>query len=247
MDILDYGQSFLMGKWTENRVRFWVESRTRIIDERTGRTEDYIQCASCKSEDTFATKDLFYADNYDFLPIFGPELGVIFRRKAYIHPRYRDVQPVSEMWGGQDYRLRVVPEGKGPGAARLLKTTAEIRRATHEGWPLVGQTEYADAATGLRAILEHPIKTMNIHDERDLYQVDTGPLAFADLSTRPERLVDTLSLAFVAYNAPDWTDVVIEAATPIVEDGAERTKIHHYSKRQTFKAQNRVYALGGPN
>lgn len=244
MDILDYGQSFLHGLWNENQVRFWVESRTRVIDDRTGRIEDYIQCASCKSEDTFATKDLFYADNYDFLPIFGPEWGVIFRRKAYLNPNYRSVVPVSQMWAGVRQRLRVVPTGAG--GARLLNSTAEIRRATHEGWPLVGQTEYADAATGLRAILEHPIKTMNIHDQRDLYQVDTGPLAFADLSSRPERLVDTLRLAFVAYNAPDWADVVIEDVTPIVEAGVERTKIHHYSRRQTLQARNRVYALGGP-
>lgn len=243
MDILDYGRSFLQGNWPNNRVRFWVESRTRIIDERTGRTEDYIQCASCKSEDTFATKDLFYADNYDFLPIFGPELGVVFRRKAYINPNYRSVQPVAEMWAGQTYRLQVVPPG--PGGARLLTTTAQIRRATDEAWPLVAQTEYANPSTGLRAILEYPIKTMNIHDARDLYQVDTGPLAFADLASRPDRLVDTLRLAFVAFNAADWADVIVEEPTPITQDGKEVTRIHHYSRRVTLKAQNRLYAVGG--
>ena len=31
---LDYGRSFLIGTWPENEVRFWVESRTRIIDEQ---------------------------------------------------------------------------------------------------------------------------------------------------------------------------------------------------------------------
>ena len=36
MQPLDYGRSFILGKWPENEVRFWVESRTRIIDELKG-------------------------------------------------------------------------------------------------------------------------------------------------------------------------------------------------------------------
>ena len=83
MDPIDYSRSFLHGKWTENRVRFWVESRTRIIDPEKAAPIDYYQCASCKSENTFAPNDLFHQDNYDFLPIFGPGDGVTFRRKAW--------------------------------------------------------------------------------------------------------------------------------------------------------------------
>ena len=32
---LDYGCSFVLGNGPENEVRMWVESRTRITDERT--------------------------------------------------------------------------------------------------------------------------------------------------------------------------------------------------------------------
>src|SRR5687767_13624992 len=98
MDIIDYGRSFIGCKWPENSVRFWVESRTRIIDERSGVEEDYVQCASCKSEDTFAKSDLMQPDNYDFMPIFGPEWGVIFRRRAWLNPNYKSVQKSAEMW-----------------------------------------------------------------------------------------------------------------------------------------------------
>ena len=75
MTPLDYGRSFVIGRAPANEVRFWVESRTRWIDERAGTHEDYVQCGSCKSEDTFAEKDLFLRDNYDFLPVFGPQVG----------------------------------------------------------------------------------------------------------------------------------------------------------------------------
>ena len=41
MNVIDYGRSFIRGRAGANRVRFWVESRTRIIDERSGAVEDY--------------------------------------------------------------------------------------------------------------------------------------------------------------------------------------------------------------
>ena len=62
---LDYGRSFLIGKGRTNEVRFWIESRTRVIDEREGIREDFYQTASCKSENTFHKRDLFQRDNYD--------------------------------------------------------------------------------------------------------------------------------------------------------------------------------------
>src|SRR5690348_14829018 len=100
LEPIDYGNSFLVCNWPENRVRFWVESRTRFVDEGRGVVEDYYQCASCKSEYTFAEKELFQPDNFDFLPIFGPELGVIFRRRVWLNPNYKSVQPFSKMWEG---------------------------------------------------------------------------------------------------------------------------------------------------
>ncbi len=239
MKPLDYGKSFLIGTASFNAVRFWVESRTRIMDERTGLTEDFIQCASCKSEDTFAEKDLFYEDNYDFLPIFGPEFGLIFRRKASLNPNYRTRKPTEQMWGGPEQHL---VESQN---SQELATTQEIIRATLEYHPLVAQTEIWNDETSLRAIVEHPVKTMNTRREGgDAYQTDTGPVAFPDLGQRPEKLADLISLAFVAFNAPHFADFVIEAPTLIATaNGADKTQIYHYSKRVSLIAKNRLYAI----
>lgn len=231
MEPLDYGRSFLQGKWAENRVRFWIESRTRIIDPERAAAVDYYQCASCKSENTFAPKDLFHRDNYDFLPIFGPEDGVIFRRKASLTAEYRQIRRSAEMWEGQDYKL--VRSRK----ARLLTSNREIRQATDAGVPIVAQTEITDQRTRLRAIIEFPVKTMNIHDKRDLYQVDTGPVAFPDLSRRFPRPAEALSLAFVAFNAPGSADFVIEAPTSIGE-----ARVMHYSRLESLAATNRLFS-----
>jgi hypothetical protein len=236
MNVIDYGFSFVSCNTPENSERFWIESRTRVINDRSGATEDYVQCASCKSEDTFAKRDLFQRDNWDFMPIFGPEWGVIFRRKAWLNPNYKSVEKADSLWGGQRYHL-VEPR------FRELGSNAEIRRATREWLPIVAQTEIRDRDTGLRAILEYPVKTMNIHHEKDLYQTDTGPLAFPDLTRRQERTADGISLAFCAFNAPDFADFVIEEPTPLEQGGAEAAKVYHYSRIISLEAANRLYAI----
>jgi hypothetical protein len=118
MNVIDYGRSFVCTSADFNSPRFWIESRCRIIDDESGTTEDFYQCGSCKSEDTFAEKDLFYEDNYDFLPVFGREHGIMFRRKAWLNENYKTVYPVGDMWGGP--RLHVVE----PADVRELATTA---------------------------------------------------------------------------------------------------------------------------
>ena len=236
MTPLDYGRSFLIGKGRTNEARFWIESRTRVFDEREGICEDFYQTASCKSENTFHHRDLFRRENYDFLPIFSAGYGLIFRRPAYFSVRYRETRPYAEMFGGYDLHL---VEGR---RIRELPSNASIREETYRFAPLVSQTEIRNDETGLRALIECPVKTMNTRREDDRYQVDTGPLAFPDLSSRPTRLVDSLSLAFVAFNAPHFADFVIEAPTA-VDSRHPDLQIHNFSKIVSLPARNRLFAV----
>ena len=52
--------------------------------------------------------------------------------------------------------------------------------------PIVAKTSFE--VNGIRATLEYPVRTMNYHDDRVRFQVDTGPLIFPDLpSDAPTR------------------------------------------------------------
>lgn len=238
---LDYGRSFICHKGesgASNAVRFWVESRTTVIDEKNSATHIYYQCASCKSEHTFAEKNLFQQDNYDFLPIFGGGKLLIFRRPARISDTYRMVKNVEDVWG--------VPILKLPAADPVteLDTWDKIRAATDAGLPIVTQTEFSDEKTGLRAVIECPTKTMNIEPKRKMYQVDTGPIAYPDLSKVYDPPIDCLRLAFIAFNAPDFADFVVEQPTPVMENGKELARIYHYSGPFSVKAKNVLLAVG---
>jgi len=238
---LDYGLSFICNPSPENSVRFWVESRTTVIDDSTGVSTEFYQCASCKSENTFAEKDLFQEDNYDFLPIFGgvdAEDLLVFRRPARLSERYRQITKSEEVWGKPILKLR---EGQH---VQVLDGWEKIHDATAAGVPIVSQTEIKNPDTKLRAIIECPVKTMNIRPRDKMYQVDTGPIAFPDLSQRSEPLIGSLRLAFVAFNAPHFADFVIEQPTSVTEDGEELCKIYHYSNPISLPAKNTLLAVG---
>lgn len=209
-----------------------MESRTRVEDTRTGRSETFYQCGACRSEHTFAERGLFMKENYDFLPIFGPEEGLVFRRRAAAHARYRETRSAGDLWDGQIYHLVMAA------APRELISQQEIAATTHSAVPLVATTELEEDSTGLRAVIEYPVKTMNIRDADDFYQVDTGPVAWPDLSEKPDRMVDRLSLAFIAFNATGFADFVIEDRT---RAGAG-TEVYHYSRLVSLDARNRLFA-----
>ena len=232
MTPLDYGRSFLIGNDPKNEVRFWVESRTRIIDQASGQSEDYVQVGSCKSEHTFAKDNLLHEDNYDFLPVFGPEWSVIYRRHATLRDSYREIRRSEGWWNGQQYHLIAGSD------VEELTSDAAVREATYDSVPIVAQTEVQNEETGLQAIMECPVKTMNTNRANDIYQVDTGPVAFPDLSQRHARHVDVLSLAFVVFNAPHFADFVLEAPTRVGDE-----QVYHYSKLVSLAAVNRLYAV----
>lgn len=233
---LDYGRSFICHEAPENSVRFWIESRTRILDEKRGSSTDYYQCGSCKSEDTFAEKNLLVEENYDFLPIFGDGQVLIFRRRAFVDQHYRTVISSKDiLWGPP----RLVLKQTG---VKELVGYDQIYQATADAIPIVTQTELWNSEQGLRAIIECPAKTLNIGQTKKVYQVDTGPVAYPDLSRRHDSEIGALSLAFVVFNAPDFADFVVEQPTPLKED-PENCQVFHYSRPFSRVAKNRLFSL----
>ncbi len=234
---LDYGRSFICNTSTMNAVRFWVESRTILYDDRAGTNLVIYQCGSCKSERTFAKDNLLAEDNYDFMPIYGGEDMLILRRHVDARDGYRQLRKVNDVWGEPILRLHY---GK---TVKELNTFEEIRDVTATDTPLAAQTEIANEETGLRCVMEYPIKTMNISIDKSIWQVDTGPIAFPDLTKRFDPPVDSVRLAFAVFNAPHFCDFVIEQPTPIERDGEEVCRVYHYSNPVSFPAKNRVLAV----
>ena len=237
IECLDYGRSFICNTSTANAVRFWIESRTVLYDDKAGTEQVIYQCGSCKSERTFAKENLLVPDNYDFMPIYGAEDMLILRRHADAREGYRQIRTTEEVWGEPVLRLHY---GK---SIRDLTTFDQICDVTATDVPLAAQTEITNDETGMRCVMEYPIKTMNISIDNRIWQVDTGPIAFPDLTRRFDPPVDSIRLAFAVFNAPHFCDFVIEQPTPVIQEEEEVCKVYHYSNPVSFPAQNRVLAV----
>ena len=59
---------------------------------------------------------------------------------------------------------------------------------------------------------------MNANERDMVYQTDTGPVLFPDLSAEPENLLTTLELAYSAFNCPDWVEFIVRVPTAISDD-----------------------------
>jgi len=238
MNCIDYSLSFVGTVGAGNAPRFWVESRCRLINEGDGTFTDYYQCGSCKSERTFAENDLFSSPNYDFLPVFGEDHTAIFRRHAYHTENYAQYWETKDAWGGALFEIQEAHP------VQILDNNDKILLATRKCLPIVTQTEIWDEKAQMRAIIECPVKTMNMDEQRRIYQVDTGPVLFPDFSKPYDRKIESLSLAFVAFNAPNFADFVIEEPTAIIEDGKEVAWVYHYSGIHSLEAKNSLFCVG---
>lgn len=229
MQVLDYGRAFVtfVTPGRGNNARLQVESRCTISDGR--QSQEFWFYASCKSEDTFATQDLFYADNYDFCGVFSDEEYAIYRTRA----RHTDTFVEAGLWRGRfDDLVKHLPTVE----AEVLPDARAAVQASLDHRLLYGEVVFQEAGHLIR--LEFPIKTMNANDIEWMYQVDTGPVCIPDFARDAERMVERLEPAFVAYNAPDFADFVVQR--PQAEGG---TTVTHYGHLRTVKARTAVLAV----
>ncbi|HEY0655300.1 MAG TPA: hypothetical protein VGD65_19335 [Chryseosolibacter sp.] len=218
----NYSQSFVthITEKKANQARINIEARTIIENSSNGSVKDYFKFASCKSENTYATKDLFMDPNYDFSGVYNAEEFVIFRSRQY-YEGYAERGQVRNRFAS--IRVQLLEEKR----ISRLDTQNGIVDATLRGKNLIGRTTFKRNKSE-RVILEYPIKTINVNDIEFIYQVDTGPVAVPHPKKTDLPVLDSLELAFLAFNRSDIAYFVFNSATPI--QGLTGISNNHYSE-----------------
>ena len=249
-EFIDFGRSYIIGNGSstapssepvaQNDVRLQIESLVRLYDDLEGTTRVIYQCASCKGENTFDAAgpgDLFKRPSYDFLPVFCANEALIFRRGLLASETgYRNYYTNMPAFG--DLTSKIVPVQR----VQQLVGFAAVAEATAAGIPMIGKTILANSETQLRAELEYPLKTINIRYQPDVYQFDTGPLLFADITERRQLWADYFSLAFIAYETrtEEYADFVIEAPKT-VGSSPNMPLVMHYDQHEHRPATNTIW------
>ena len=231
MDVMHFPNSYMTftTQGRGNNARILIESRCQVTDIATNTATEYYVIASCKGENTYAERDLFGDPNYDFSGIFSQDHFVLIRVGMNMGLEADTRDAVRGRFEGVDLHIERDAEPK------VLETKADIVQATLNHIPLVGRVTFDDTSGTYRTMLEFPIKTMNANDIQNIFQVDTGPVAWPDWELETERIIDKLKYAYVAYNAFDFADFVVQEPTPLVELAEGQTvddvpTYRHYSR-----------------
>jgi len=239
VEVCDFSNSYVtfVTPNKTNTARIQIESRCEFIDGEN-RSEEFFLAASCKSENTYAPKGLFKVENYDFCGVFSERDFLIIRTYVTHEPGRKSEYEVGLVKNRfQEVRLDIKKIFK----VRVLDENRQIVQATLNNKRLIGRTEIAYEGKQIRAILEYPIKTINVNEERNMFQVDTGPIPFPDLTLESAQRIGGFKLAYVAFNASDFAEFVIQQPTPI----GGGLFVNHYSNIKVLDAKNSIIRVSG--
>ncbi len=201
--------------------------------DQAGNNSFYL-IAPCRSERMYADGPLFQMPNYEFCGIFTESQVSLIRTHWTSDRESADIHPVTD-------RFERVAIDLEPMNARRLTTEQEIVEATLQNRRLVARTRLTDEASGLSALLEYPIKTMNVTMNPDHFQVDTGPLIVPLFdSTEPEPIA-RFAIAHVVYWTFDRAEFVLRKPHVVGEKDGQPVEITDYTEIRIASASHEIY------
>jgi hypothetical protein len=206
-----------------NAARIMIDARCTILDSAGNLADELYLIAPCRTEWMYRETGMIQNPSGEYRQIFSQPHAL----QKTVGKSISEDGPIAH---GPAISTGVFDWIRFDIAAKpstRLATDREVVDATMRNAPIVAKTSFS--ANGYTAILEYPIRTMNFHEERRRFQVDTGPLIFPDLDDPAERLIDRCSLAHTVYNTFTYAEFVCKRPTPLVVDGADVASIYHYS------------------
>ena len=225
-----------------NNARIPIECRCVVTEKATDQAQAFVLGASCKTERVGVEGDIWLEPNADFCPIFSDD-------------RYLSLKTYSQVGTTMD----LFPPGSGSQSDRqtgLIDDTydsVKIDMTECEGTPLDSAQEIVEAVLAnqnlvartelendrYHALIEHPVKTINANERDWIYQTDTGPVLFPDLSVEPGEMLTSLELAYSAFNCPDWIEFIVRRSTPTTGD----VNVYHYSDSIRCDSRNQMLRI----
>jgi hypothetical protein len=221
-----------------NIARIQLDAACTLSDARSGESDTFYLIAPCRAERMYLDTQLFQMPNYEFSGIFSTRDCLLVRTHWASERDNREYAVNRSRF--EDVLLDV----RTFAAERPLDDAAAIVAATLENRPLVGRTELSDPDGKWRAVLEYPVKTMNVLREPPRFQVDTGPLILPAFGSTAERRIEQFELAYVVYNRFDRAELILRTPVPLPDGSRPLATSTDYSVIQQVVARNEIVCAG---
>ena len=227
---------------TLNNARIPIECRCLITEKGSGETHEFFLGANCKTERVGVDRDIWTEPNADFIPICSRTQWLVLKafdradKNVPLYPPSLGVQPERQLLDVEEAfdSLRIDPvEVQG----EALETAEEVVEAVLANRLLNAKTQIE--TDQYVAVIDYPVRTINANERDMMYQTDTGPILFPDLTREPGNLIDGMNVAFSAFNEPTWIEMLLRVPTPLEAN----IRVHHYSKSIRQDAKNQIIAL----
>jgi hypothetical protein len=254
--ITDYGNSYV--HWTskfrpdddrkpghmpwDNTVRILLDSRCWVTDVSSGETREYNMISPCRTEWMYRPEILWQQPNYEFAGIYSATEWMAGHIRAGDENEFGGDWRVAADIAGRFKELRT--DARYHAQVEELKDDQQVVEVTQTSRPIVAHTEVWSSDGNTRALIEYPIKTMNVQFEQKRMQVDTGPVIYPDLDSSEDSEIKKLHFAFVCFNVNDVAEFVLRAPTPVMRDGEQAGSYIDYSDVRRVAIKNTFYAGG---
>jgi hypothetical protein len=239
VNAIDFAHSYMT--WIPhdqgNIARIQLDAACTLIDDHAGKSEQFYLIAPCRAEHMYLDTPLFQLPNYEFCGIWSADDFLIIRTAWVSERDNRQYGRGRERW--REVRLDI----RTYAHTQALNDEAEIVQATLDNLALNARTELTDAESGRRAILEYPIKTMNLMQEPPRFQVDTGPLILPDFTaTVTNHSIECFEMAHVVYHTLDKAEFILRKPIPSDDSRSLSAATTDYSVVQIKAAQHGILA-----
>jgi hypothetical protein len=232
MNAIDFANSYMTWFPAErgNIARIQLDAACTLIDEKTGKSEQFYLIAPCRAERMYLDTPLFQVPNYEFCGIWSADEFQIIRT-AWVSARdNRQYGLNTQRWHSVKLDVRTFAH------TQVLTDDAAVVEATFNNLTLNARTELYHAESGRRALLEYPVRTMNVMQGPPCFQVDAGPVILPDFSAMVDHPIECFEMAYVVYHTRDKAEFILRKPVPTESDHTD------YSLVQIMAARNEILA-----
>ncbi len=243
-ELIDYDKSFF---WftinTDQMTRILIDARTLVTDHKTGESKELFLITACQGERMWVNGRLIQDPPYEFVGVMSEKDMVINRVWASHVPGRSGEFDYKEMY---PYFNKITFNVKAHAKVKKLGSLKEQTDAIKADKVIVCRTKVKSADGRYSAVMEYPLKTVNLLISNDSVQVDTGPIlapVWADAKwSEPlsERVIEHFRQAFIVYNTPTQADMTLRVPT----DVGNGVKTVHYSHYLSTAAESELFEVG---
>jgi len=232
LDAIDFPNSFLtFNRLDQNIARIQLDARCEYAPGKDAPVREYFLITPCKSERMYVDEDLWQDPNHDYRGFYSDTEHMTLK----IYPSADRDRRYAQL--NSDRFAAIKLDVRRSLRSRRLSGDSEIRQAILAGGKLVARHKIVHETTGGWAVLEYPVKTINVHPSETRWQVDTGPVGVPEFGTHVRLEVERLRVAYVAYNRFEHVEFLVRFPTPIVAGGRTVAATSHYSRVEKFRGE----------